>query len=48
MPPAFTGSPTIAMASPSLIEGGKHLGLETMGDHEPISRGTVRVAGEQF
>ena len=33
---------------PFMVETSKHLGLESMGDHEPISCGTARVAGEEF
>jgi len=33
---------------PGVDETSKHLGLEPMGDHEPIPGGTVRVTGEQF
>ena len=33
---------------PFVVEASKHLGLEPMGDHEPISGSTVGVTGEQF
>ena len=33
---------------PFVVEARKHLGLEPIGDHEPISRSTLRVSGEQF
>ena len=33
---------------PFVIEASKHLGLEPVGDHEPIPDGTVWVPGEQF
>src|SRR5262249_1033667 len=31
---------------PFTVETSKHLGLESMGDHEPISCGTARVASD--
>jgi len=33
---------------PFMVETGKHLGLESMGDHEPITGSTVRITSEQF
>jgi hypothetical protein len=33
---------------PFVIEASKHLGLEPVDNHEPISCGTVPIPGEQF
>jgi hypothetical protein len=33
---------------PFVVEASKHLGLEPVGNHEPISRGAVRITNEQF
>jgi len=38
----------IAAASPFVDEPSKHLGLEPMGDHEPITGSTERIAGKHF
>ena len=34
--------------APFVVEPSKYLGLEPMGDHEPITGSTERIAGKHF
>jgi len=39
---------THCRGEPFVDEPSKHLGLEPMGDHEPITGSTERIAGKHF